>query len=132
MMLPILLLLAAAPVGRDFDPWDEHKNPLSVNDSEPKASSEPSFLGVAFCLGASQDAQPVLIMDRLCLNHAAADLLAGEIQSDRQQIKADAEIQRKLAKAIDADDKTIKFMLFLCVVIYLAGIMVGRAMRRKA
>lgn len=101
----MIALILAAVLAQDEDlpfppdPFDHSLPPLSVNDTDPKASKEASFLHIGICVGSDHDEKPILIADRLCLNMEAAQIIAAEAQSNQDEIdKLSTEVQIEQAK----------------------------------
>lgn len=62
-------------------------NATSVDDIK-HPDGEPSYVGVAICVGSDLQGQPVTLLDRLCVNRAAAQQLRDNVDICVQQEKA--------------------------------------------
>lgn len=92
LKIAMLLLLSQADAPEN-DPFDHNVPTLAIDDKV--SSGEPSFAHISICVGSNDDGQPVLLLDRLCLNHEAAQVIQDEIKAD---LASDAKDRVELAK----------------------------------
>lgn len=107
--------------------------PLSdaVNDVGGTAG-EPSYVSVAICIGANMDAQPVTLVDRLCLNRPAVQQIAdNQAICIQQEVAFDREVERLTIQLDDSrhDNKVIAYggiATYLLLVVVFTTILLGR------
>lgn len=71
--------------------------------SDVAGSGEPSFVHVAICTGTDMDGGSVTMVNRLCLNGPAVDLIDGDMSICEQQQKAFAGIMDVKSKQLDVE-----------------------------
>lgn len=126
MIASALLLIS----GNDQpDPWDRNVPPLAVNDNKP--TGEPSFLHVALAVGSDVDSRPILIVDRLCLNHEAAKIMSDEaIDAEAQIIATQNELEavQRLVKEKQSEIQVCVFWFKVIATLVLMEILAGSLM----
>lgn len=77
-----LMLISTSPTAQD--PFDQKNNPLAVDDKV--STGEPSFTDVAICIGSDKSGGQILLLDRICLNREAAEILAANVSELQQEV----------------------------------------------
>lgn len=92
--------------------------PLSdvVNDISDD-SGEPSYVGVAICTGSDLNAQPITLVDRLCINRAGVIQISDDMKICEQNAAAfrrDVAIQeiQKQSEKRESDAYAFGFVFF--------------------
>lgn len=112
-----------------MDPWDVEPNPLVVNDVEP--SGDPSFVSVAMCIGTDFDENPILLVDRLCLNREAANIVKAEMDAKTQDAAKWTAQAEKCEQSLESARKDAATGMALFVVMLIVAVAaVGLAIRK--
>jgi hypothetical protein len=61
--------------------------PLSDVVNDVGGAGEPGFVHVAICTGSDIDAQPITLVDRMCINRPGIDMLVADMNMCEQQLK---------------------------------------------
>jgi hypothetical protein len=81
-----------------------------MNDAD--GSGEPSFVNIAICVGTDLHDGGVTLVNRLCMNEAAVNLINGDYQLCRQQEKVFAAMTDKYERQIAQYESNENILLY--------------------
>lgn len=91
-----------------------------VNDLD--GAHEPSFVGVAICIGTDLEGDPVTLLDRLCINRPGVEKITGDMEICQQDARLSA---REAAVCSNNRDLQEARVGFISVVSFIELIAIG-------